>query len=665
MTQPSFWRSRVLWAVVVLCTVALWWRQESRRGAVPGLVTATRHRLGPVEAGRLAGMYVAVGDAVSAGQPVARLDCGEIDADLAVERARLQECLTEAETATIELARQARDRRIQIETDLGRIRASLAAARGRQEAEKAEMTALGVQLSRLDAVLRGRIAQADQFTDLRSRYDRLAQQTLHGPAEVQAWAESAEQVRQALQALESDEMADRLRPLTARIDTQSRRLDQLLERRDRCTLRAPADARVSELLFASGDTVPAGEAVAVLVDARPQVSAYVPVDTSVALAPADSVVVFPTDRVAAADAHGVVERIGPDIIEMPARLWLWPNRPRFGRVVEVRLDAPADLVPGELVAIQPGRSGAQAAPAPEEQPAPLQVPEALARRTRFEPSGLVWLPERNRVLIVSDDTGFAGRDEHAPWVFSATVDGHVDPEPLRLDGVEAVSDLESATRAADGTLYLLASQSMSRAGRRPVKRQWLLRIRDTGTALAVTGRVAFYDQFVSRLDAGTRAALGATDELDIEGVAWHDGGLLFGLKSPLDTNGQARLWYLSDVDTVFRPEAVLAEGQLRLFGTVALPTCATAAPGGIADVLVDGRRLLVLSTLPDGPPCGSAWAVDLPLGGNAPRKLADWARVKPEGITQVGDGTLLVVFDAGADAARFGRLREGGPSEAR
>ncbi len=665
MSKPSFWRSRVLWAILLLCTAALWWRQQPGGGAVPGLVTATRHRLGPVESGRLTAVYVTVGDTVSAGQPVARLDCGEIDAELAVERARLQECLAEAETATIELARQARDRRIQIETDLGRIQANLAAARGRQDAEKAEMAALGEQLTRLDGVLRGRIAQADQFTELRSRYDRLARQTVHGPAEVQAWAESAEQVRRALEAMESDEMADRLRPLMARIDTQSRRLDQLVHRREHCTLRAPADARVSELLFASGDTVPAGAAVAVLVGTQLQVSAYVPSDTAVALAPADPVVVFATDRLGRADAHGVVERVGPEVLEMPARLWLWPNRPRFGRVVEVRLDSTADLVPGELVSINPGNGGAQAALAPIAPPAPLQVPEAIKARSRFEPSGAVWLPERNRVLIVSDDTGFAGRDEHPPWVFSASVDGRVDPEPLRLDGVETVSDLESATRAPDGTVYLLASQSTSRTGRRPAKRQWLLRIRDTGSTLAVTGRVAFYDQLLAPLDAGTRAALGATEDLDIEGMAWHEGGLLLGLKSPLASDEQARLWYLSAVDSVFQPGAVLGEGQLRPFASLALPTCAAGAPGGIADLFLDGQRLFVLSTLPDGPPCGSAWTVDFPPDGRAPRKLADWAQVKPEGITRVGDGTLLVVFDAGADAARFARLRAPDAAEVR
>jgi multidrug resistance efflux pump len=664
MRQSAFWRSRLLWVVLVACTAVLWWRQQPGRGTVPGLVTATRHRLGPVEAGRLAAVYVAVGDTVSAGQPVARLDCGEVDADVAVERARLQECLAEAETATTDLARQARDRRMQIETDLGRIRANLAAARGRQDAETAEMDSLGKQLAQLDGVLRNRIAQADQFTALRTRYERLARQTLHGPAEVQAWAESAEQVRQALDALESDEMADRLRPLTARIDTQSRRLDQLLERRERCTLRSPADARVSELLFTTGDTVPAGAAVVVLVGTQLQVSGYVPVDISVPLAPADPVVVSATDRAGAADAHGIVQRIGPDVLEMPPRLWLWPNRPRFGRVVEVRLGAAADLVPGELVSINPGRGGAQAAPAPAESPAPLQVPEALARRTRFEPSGLVWLPERNRVLIVSDDTGFAGPNEHPPWVFSATVDGHVDPDPLQLEGVKAVSDLESATRSPEGNVYLLASQSISRSGRRPVKRQWLLRTRDTGDVFTVTGRVAFYDQLLSRLDGATRAALGATDDLDIEGMAWHDGGLLLGLKSPLSSNGQARVWYLSDVDTVLRPDAVLGAGQLRAFATVTLPTCAAGAPGGIADLLLDGQRLFLLSTLPDGPPCGSAWTAPFPMDGKAPRKLADWPDVKPEGIARVGDGTLLVVFDAGAEAARFVHLRPGSSTEA-
>jgi hypothetical protein len=268
------------------------------------------------------------------------------------------------------------------------------------------------------------------------------------------------------------------------------------------------------------------------------------------------------------------------------------------------------------------------------------------------------LPGRGRFLVVSDDTGFRGAAEHAPWVFSVQPEGRFDPEPIVLEGIGQVSDLESVTRAPDGTLYLLCSQSKSRRGKRPVKRQWLLRVREDGTRMLVTGRLALYDELLSQIETPLRAQLGISDQLDVEGIAWHEDGLLLGLKAPLDEAGRARVWLLPAAETLFDEDSRPPSAPLRTFTTLALPTCAAGAPGGVSDLLLEGSTLYVLSTPPDGPECGSAWAVDLSNPAATPRKLADWSGLKPEGIARDGAGDLLVFFDTGSRAPEFARLAD-------
>jgi hypothetical protein len=197
-----------------------------------------------------------------------------------------------------------------------------------------------------------------------------------------------------------------------------------------------------------------------------------------------------------------------------------------------------------------------------------------------------------------------------------------------------------------------------------VKRQWLLRAQVAAQGLTVTGKLALYDQLLIHLDAGLRSELGVTDELDIEGMTWRGGGLLIGLKAPLDAAGRARIWNLADVDAMLAGAGGLEHGELpaaarlSLFGTVALPTCSIGVPGGISDLYAEGERLYVVSSVPHGMACGSTWRIDLPLGQTSPRKLADWPDAVPEGIARAGQGSLLIAFDTGPATPRFAKLAE-------
>ncbi len=650
------WISAAVWAFAALAAVVLWMRASVVGGGLPAVVDAQAHQLGPIEAGRLAAVLVAPGDEVSPGQVLARMDTTDIDAELEVQKALLTEYLAEVEATAVTYAEESRDRRLSVAADLAKVRAALAEVRGQQAAREAEIGALKHQLQRLDSAMQNRLTLVDKVGEMQARQQSLANESRHAPAALRAWADLASQVERTMSELGEGDLAKRLGPFRARAETQSRRVQQLLELRERRNIRSPVHGRVTVVLRAAGDAVPTADPIIRVVPLGSQrLTAYLPEEQARGVTVGMAVEAVVRDRTSGMAATGVVERLGPEIVLLPMQLWLTPDQPRYGRPFHVRLHGDAQLLPGEVAFVHPqAAGGAQAASTAVPGPAAVVVPDALRTRTRLEPSGAVWVPSLERLLVVSDDTGLGGDDEHTPMVFTASADGRFDEQPLPLSGVESVSDLEAVTRSKDGTFYLVTSQSRSSKGKRPEKRQWLLRARLEGRELRVTGKVALFERLARDLTDEAKSDLGIGPDLDIEGATWRDGDLLLGLKAPIDRNGRAVIWRLAEVD------ALLDGGKAPVvtrFREVSLPT--EGAPGGVSDLYLEGDRLFLLSTLPEGPACGAAWRLDLSKPGASPERLGRWPDVKPEALARAGDGRLVVLFDGGDDGpSRVAHLPE-------
>lgn len=654
----------VAWGLAAAGSMVLWGRNTPVRGSIPGIVESDRHALGAAAAGRVAGVFVRPGDLVRAGDAVAQLSTDAVDAELAVAHKIYDELLADLDALTAEAQQQVRTQRQSLAAELARTRAALAAARSDEAATRAEASSLKEQIGRLDAVVQDRLAQADKVGELRAREYALAESSRHAPEVVQAWKGLAAGVNAALDGITDEVVAARVRPLKARLETQTARIGNLIEARNRLTLRAPVDGQVALVLRASGDAVGAGEAVVQLVGRRAaRVVAYAPEEVARAFAPGRSIVASPRER--GVQVSGTITAVGAEVVEMPTHLRIVPDRPRFGRPVYIQLGAAPEeaeaLLAGEAlqVAAREGTGGAVAAVKTDVGPPELVVPDALRKATRLEGSGFVWVPEWQRFLVVSDDTGPVGVDVSPPWLFTLDAAKGFDAEPLRIEGLETFSDLESVTRAADGTFYLLASQSLSAKGRRPEKRQLLVHaaLEPGRQGLRALESVPLHDTLTSHLDAAARQAIGFTVLLDIEGMTAVPGGLLLGLKAPQDEAGRARLLKL----TLGAGERSLTELSVEPFRAVPLPTCATQAPGGVSDLYADGDTLYMTSTLPEGPPCGSAWRLDLRSAASIPVKLEDFPGFKPEGITRDAQGRLVVLFDTGEDAPRMATLTESKP----
>jgi multidrug resistance efflux pump len=621
-----------------------------------------------LETGRLASVEVVPGQRVSRGQVVARLDVEILEGEIAVAGAELRELESQipAEDKTLLLSALQTERAFQAELEEAEV--ELQAAHAASAQDRAELASLREELSRQRDLVARRLSEANRLRDIELRLAALEQSVAAWPARTEALGKRRQGAAERLSAWRASHAgtsggnprAIQLRPLELRIVRQHEYLRLLRKRLEKMVLRAPSDAHVATLVARQGNVLTPGDPVMIMVEAGPrQVIAYVEEDRGYALSVGQQAVIRRRDR-AADRVEGTLTAIAGTVSQLPARFWPAPNRPRWGREVFITVGPGPNLDPGEAVDITfSATGGAFQAASPvvavakntSGAPTPLVIPWTLRSKSRFEPSGLLWVEALQRYLIVSDDTGLESANDNAPWLFTLSRDGVVDPEPLPIQGVAAVNDLEGITTAPDGTIYLIASQSTNIQGRRRPPRTALIQARLSGKTLTATGHIFFHDLLTraAQRDPTFLTSLGLPSKqgsdgplLEIEGLAWHDRGLFLGLKEPLDPNGQALIWKVEDADRLFRGTSLSVAG-LTLWRKVRLQ--AQGQPAGISELLFLSDGNLLLAARNDQG--GAVFRAQFPAGGDlAVETLASFPALKPEGLSVAADrNSLVVVFD--------------------
>ena len=276
---------------------------------------------------------------------------------------------------------------------------------------------------------------------------------------------------------------------------------------------------------------------------------------------------------------------------------------------------------------------------------PIKVPREISERTGLELSGAAWSATLSRYILVSDDINEEGA-KHIPRLFALTEGGQMDSAPIAIEGISELNDPESVSPGPDGTLFVCTSHSLNKKGHFPESRRRLLQIALSPDRKAkVIGQV---DLSAARTADG-KPAWAQTGPLDIEGIAFREGALYIGLKSPLAADGSANIFRLPDVASVMK-SGVVPDGALSLWSRARLcvPHDGKTVCEGVADLafLPDGS-LLVAGNAPKGMPTdggGSLWKLD--AANHAPKLLKRFDGLKPEGIALAPDRTsAIVVFD--------------------
>jgi multidrug resistance efflux pump len=366
--------------------------------------------------------------------------------------------------------------------------------------------------------------------------------------------------------------------------------------------------------------------------------------------------------------EGEVVGVGTRIVEYPERLRRRADILIWGREIIIRLPADNRFLLGEKVLISmpgkvgpPARAQSPAASAPEAHaaasaPVDIRVPElavaglaaGAADVPGLEASGLLYLPDLARFLVVSDDT----RKKNAEVYLMDTAYRVEKTVPIR--GLAKMDDMESIADGGNGSVYVLSSQNRSKHGKLAEARKLLVRAKRKGADLELQDKVVL-------LDALEKAAKGnpgadwsaylksglADGSMDIEGMAVRDGDLYLGFKAPL-RDGKAVILRVAGVDSLLAGKTPAA--AVSIWKTLGLKDSAGAIACGIADLLFLSGDLYLLSTgdAPgaDGAHAGELWVVRKDAA--EAERLRGFAGAKPEGLAQGPGGNIYVAFDNGS-----------------
>lgn len=670
-------------------------------GGIPGVSEVVEYRVASEETVRVLDIPVSAGQPVQAGDVLMRLDPSPLIKELTVLQGELAQ-----RQAELRVQHLTDERGFQAEMD--RMESALSQLRWSMEQEKADMEAANARIQYWSGLVEKGLAPAQMIADLKvnaaaseQRLRALNRERAELEGRIKTNRRRMDAFRSAApvpSAVES-EKANTIPGALADVEAL---MNQVRARLEKLTLRAPADGIIHKVLAQPGDVTTPGAPLVLLREASAKrVLIYPSASQLELLTPNTRVWVVPRDgsgRKVAGYVHGVESGAVrfPDQLSMST-----PSARPWGHELVVALDDETNTVaPGQVVYTvintddahtRGGEALAAPAPAdakngmtmiPNSEPRVMVVPETLRELTRFESSGLVWIPELDRYLVVSDDTGMQGADnENAPWLFLMDRHGQLDPRPMEVRGVKELRDLESITRTPDGSIWVLSSQSVSKKGKRPEARTMLTRMRLQGAALVAEGQASLTNALASWSQADLDG-LGLKERdtrlsekkwnlvVEIEGMTAFEQGLLLGLKQPLDEDSRAILWYLRDPARFLETGKV--EGLLTRFGAVSLQagtgTDATAA--SISDLaLLPDLGLAILAVGRPGPDDseeikrhgkhGSVWYVPPPLQGgilNA-KRVHDYPGWRPEGVAVTPDERgLMIVFDTGNNPPRFSNL---------
>lgn len=629
-------------------------------GKVVGFAQGYDSTVASLEVGRIAVLAVEPGQAVSAGQIIASLDAAPLDAEIAIleaEKTRL-EGLIPAEQAE---AMQKLDESVEsLERDLTDAQEELAQA-------KSQAKALESERSRAKKLVEDKLAVSEELTKLDVEYAGIKPVVDEKPRAIQLLRKQLDAAKSRRDKAAKTFDAKGVGPLAGDLLVTTAQLEQIRRRRADLVLRAPMNGRVTMIWKRAGDVVAVAEPLVTLVSAQKRVVACVPEQLALRVALGDRAKLW-VQGGPSAPLMGTTVALSPIVTEVPIRCRRVPTIPLWGREVTIELDGPVELVPGQAFDIDFDHSTASPKPPeplpvaggaapPGEKPVPITVPEKLKAVSRVEPSGILYRSDLSRYLVVSDDTGFDEKDEHAPYLFAMDERGSLDPAPLVVSGVKELNDLESITAGEGNSIYVLSSQGYSKKGKRRPSRTALLKLAPEGRGFRTEAEVRLVSLIEAAGDA-EMAKLGlpaGTRELEIEGMAYFQGSLYFGLKSPLDAQGNAILWKAPDPKALFSSTQLSATG-LSLWARARLEAevDGRAVAGGISEILFlpDGSLILTSTSSKEQgtTESGKLWRVPSPAAGTlSPELVKSFPGLKPEGLCLTpAAGKLAVVFDTGA-----------------
>ncbi len=343
--------------------VTLWlWKSESSQGHLLGEVEAVQVEVAVPVAGVLADMphgQWSLFDAVSDGEIIARLDDAPIKAALFTldqERTQLAAQVSAAEQEyllgerTLQQGRQQEFIRLTLEYE--RLRLDVLDRRTQIAVDQVDLAKRDIVIGFNDRLRHtGVIPEVEliEVERLRDIVRERVQQTTRSLRESTDQALRARRRLDSLANIDVPELTSLLAPLRAAVLVQQARIRELELQLQGLAIRAPMSGIVMEVLRRPGQSVQPGDPVLRLAaDHGRYVVSFVRQEMN--WRPTEGAMVTMRERRPdGRSANAVVQRIGPQVVPVPAHQLRTQGTPEWGLPVQFALPAELDLAPGELV----------------------------------------------------------------------------------------------------------------------------------------------------------------------------------------------------------------------------------------------------------------------------------------------------------------------------
>jgi len=417
-SHPRLLWSRLLhsWPLVVwlaaAAAVAVLYSKHARFGGMAGVLLTVPEPVAPLATARLVSLAVERGETVRAGQLLATMDTSLVDAEVAIDEARLleaegaiagyqqnilvllhdfDEAVSEAEERIVAATAREQDMaRLVRQFDMAVLsaEAEVADLAVREQRDTAELAELAAEQLRREALLAKRLLDEQTARELRPAIAALTQTVAAYPP-----LRDVRQRQLASAKNQRDETRNSLAAYPALMGTHKRRLADAIKERDETrkwlrlgegedasaairqkmatrtailkanrarlalkrntyVLRATRDGVVSRIFHEAGDVIAAGEPILRLVGQRSsRVVGFLPEIHLTDLSVGQKTSVWRgTGRREKVTA--VVTSIAPEVQSLPGRISPIPGQPLRGRRVILTITDPHDFVPGETVQVR-------------------------------------------------------------------------------------------------------------------------------------------------------------------------------------------------------------------------------------------------------------------------------------------------------------------------
>ncbi|NLX13971.1 MAG: HlyD family efflux transporter periplasmic adaptor subunit [Phycisphaerales bacterium] len=144
-----------------------------------------------------------------------------------------------------------------------------------------------------------------------------------------------------------------LEPLRAAVTVQERLIDELSLEHTMLVLKSPMDGVVSQILRGAGESVRSGEPILTVVSTRPaQIIAYIaPAQASRLTAGTPVRLETMRESNSRQTLDSRIEAVGPQVEQIPTRLWRNPAVPEWGWPVKIMVPTELEILCGETVGV--------------------------------------------------------------------------------------------------------------------------------------------------------------------------------------------------------------------------------------------------------------------------------------------------------------------------